>query len=53
VRAAGVDARVAPGRPQQADGLVHASAARVEILAERLVLRFLPAHAHAEAHAAA
>src|SRR5207237_10364290 len=46
-----VDLRVAPVRAQQPDGLVHAGAACPEILAERLVLGFLPAHADAQPHA--
>jgi len=53
VRAVEVDLRVAPVRAQQPDGLVHPGAARREILAERLVLGFLPADTDAQAHAAA
>src|SRR6185503_4398769 len=47
-----VHARLAPVGPQQLDRLVHAGAARVEILAHRLVLGFLPADADTQAHAA-
>src|ERR1700675_4490260 len=36
---------VTPVGPEQADGLVHARAPGLEALAERVVLRFLPAHA--------
>ena len=45
-----LDALVAPARPQVGDGLVHPPAAGPVVLAERLVLRGLPADAHAEAH---
>ena len=39
--------------PEQADGLVHSRASRLEALAERVVFRFLPAHADTEAHPSA
>ena len=48
-----VDLGVGPPGPQQADRVVHPRAARVEVFAERLVLRLLPAHADAEPHPAA
>jgi hypothetical protein len=48
VLAGEVDLRVAPARAQQPDRLVHPGTARVEALAERLVLGLLPSHADAE-----
>src|SRR5436309_7726180 len=47
-RPRGVHLRLAPPRAEQRDRLVHAGAARSEILAERLVLGLLPAHTDAE-----
>ena len=44
---------VTPVGPEQADGLVHARASRLEALAERVVLRFLPAHSDPQAHPSA
>jgi len=44
---------VAPARAEQSNGVVHPRAARVEVLAEGLVFRLLPAHAHAEPNASA
>ena len=48
-----IDLRIAPACAQHGDGLVHPRSARVKVLAERLVLGFLPADADAEPHAAA
>src|SRR5581483_357055 len=47
------DQGVAPVGAQEADRLVHSRPARPEWLAQRLVLRLLPAHPDAQAHAAA
>ena len=47
-----VDPRVTPISSKQTDRLVHPSTAGVKVLAERLVLRFLPADPHAEPHSA-
>ena len=50
VRADGAHLRVTPVGPEQADGLVHARASGLEALAERVVLRFLPAHSDPQSH---
>jgi hypothetical protein len=48
VRPGGIHARIAPVRAKETDGLVHPRAAGVEVLAQRLVLRLLPADPDAE-----